>query len=38
MSHSSPNTPTEAILRIENDNPSGLEEMQKFAEFQVVLQ
>jgi hypothetical protein len=38
MSYSSPSTPTEAILRIENDNPSGLEEMQKFAEFPVVLQ
>lgn len=38
MSYSSLNTLTEAILRIENDNPSGLEEMQKFAEFPVVLQ
>lgn len=38
MSYPAPDKPMEAILRIENDNPSGLEEMQKFAEFTITLQ
>lgn len=38
MSYPSLTKPSNATLRIENDNPSGLEEMQKFAEFTIILQ